>query len=196
LFFTLDSHGHNGHSNEYHTTVAKGITKSLIPPSPSPPVSFQSVVQPTTTSITTKLMNQMKNLAVSSAPSSTTTNTTLTSAIQSSSSRPISTVPYLSEYEITDTTTQSTKKPTATIAAFPPRQYSTTTDVVKPDILTSDNQCFSSKPSVISKDENINHYECDTYTPGFSNEGGIQFSTTPGPPTTSVTSNMYVKTIS
>jgi len=195
LFFTLDSHGHNGHSNEYHTTVAKGITKSLIPPSPSPPVSFQSVVPPTTTSITTKLMNQMKNLAVSSAPSSTTTNTTLTSAIQSSSSRPISTVSYLSEYEITDTTTQSTKKPTATIAAFPPRQYSTTTDVVKPDILTSDNQCFSSKPSVISKDENINHFERDTYTPAFSNEGGIQFST-PGPQTTSVTSNMYVKTIS
>ncbi len=194
MFFTLDSHEHNGHSNEYHTTVAKGITKSLIPPSPSPPVSFQSVVPPTTTSITTKLMNQMKNLAVSSAPSSTTTNTTLTSAIQSSS-RPISTVPYLSEYDITDPTTQSTKKPTATIAAFPPRQYSTTTDVVKPDILTSDNQCFSSKPSVISKDENINHYERDTYTPGFSNEGGIQFST-PGPPTTSVTSNMYVKTIS
>jgi hypothetical protein len=192
LFFTLDSHGHNGHSNEYHTTVAKGITKSLNPPSPSPPVSFQStqnsVVPPTTTSITTKLMNQMKNLAVSS----TTTNTTLTSAIQSSS-RPISTVSYLSEYEITDTTTQSTKKPTATIAAFPPRQYSTTTDVFKQNILLSDNQGFSSKPSVISKDENMNHYERDTYTPGFSNEGGIQFNTTPGPQTTSVTSNMYVK---
>jgi hypothetical protein len=111
------------------------IEKSLTP---------NIIVPPTATSVTTRLMNQMKNLSV--AP--TTSNVTLTSAIQSTTS-------YLNDYEITDTFTPSPKKPTATIAAFPPRH-----------IVTSDN------------------HGRDTPTSTMSNEGGIRFGTTPGPPIT------------
>jgi len=120
-------------------------------------------------------MNQMKNLQVSST---TTTNVTLTSAIQSSSSsssRPISTASYLNDYEITDTMIQSSKKPTTTIAAFPPRHISTITE------------SFSSKSNV------IDNYEHDTSTSTISNEDGIRFGTTPGPQRTSViTPTVYV----
>jgi len=117
-------------------------------------------------------MNQMKNLTVAA---STTSNVTLTSAIQSS--QPISTTSYLNDYEITDTIIQSTKKSTANIAAFPPRQNSTT-DVA--------NQCFSSKANA------MDNYERVTPISMLSNEGGIRFGTTPGPQTTSMTSSLYV----
>ena len=135
-------------------------------------------------------MNQMKNLAVSSATISTTTNVTLTSAIQSSA-QPVSTASYINEYEITDTIAKSIKKPTGTIAAFPPRPMSAT-DVVNQKPVTSDNQFFISKPSMISKDEKMNHYEHDIPTPTPSHEGGIRFGTTPGPQTASIASPMYV----
>jgi hypothetical protein len=112
-------------------------------------------------------MNQMKNLPVPSV----TSNVTLTSAIQSSQTVPSTS--YLNDYEITDTITQSTKKSTATIAAFPPR-----TDM--------DNQYFSSKTYVVS------HYERDTPPSIISNEDEIRFGTTPGPQTTSITPSAYV----
>lgn len=174
FFFTLDSHEHNGH------TTAKRITTDT-PSIPIENLSIQNtIVPPTATSITTRLMNQMKNLA----DSSTNSNVTLTSAIQSSS-QPISTASYLSDYEITDTITEFTKKSTANIAAFPPRSNSTT-DVINQKIFTSDNQYFSSKSNI------MDNYDIDTPTSTYSNEIGIRFGTTPIPQTTSVTSSMYV----
>jgi len=166
ISFTLDSHEHNGHTTAKRTTTD----------APSIPIEKSSIqntiVPPTATSITTRLMNQMKNLGDS--------NVTLTSAIQSSS-----TASYLNDYEITDTITQSTKKPTANIASFPPRQISTT-DVINQKISTSDNQYFSSKSTM------MDNYERDTPTSALLNEIGIRFGTTPIPQTASMTSSMYV----
>ncbi len=168
IFFTLDSHEHNGH------TTAKRITTDA-PSIPIEKPSIQnSIIPPTATSITTRLMNQMKNLA----DYSTTSNVTLTSAIQSSSS-------YLNDYEITDTIIQSTKKPPVNIASFPPRQISTT-DVINQKISTLDNQYFSSKSNA------MDNYERDTPTSAFSNEIGIRFGTTPIPQTTSMYVNRYI----
>jgi hypothetical protein len=159
------------------------------PSSQSPLRSSQNPIVPSTsTSITTKLMNQMKNITVSPSPIPTTNNVTLTSALQASS-RPLSTVSYMNEYEIIDINTQPTKKPMATIAAFPPRQSSSLftsrlNDIINDNILISDDQDFSS----ISKDEKTNGYERDT--PLY--DGGIRFGTTPGPQEQLVASAVYV----
>jgi hypothetical protein len=159
---------HNGHDS----LTAKHITTNSIPI--EKPSTLQNLfIPPPPPPMTTKIMNQMKNLTVSSA----TTNVTLTSAIQSSAPS------YLSEYEITDTSTKvTTKKSSGTIAAFPPRPASTPTEV---KVLPSNNQHFSSKTNVINKE----NYEQDI----LSNECGIRFGTTPRPQPTPTASSMYAK---
>ncbi|CAF1560576.1 unnamed protein product, partial [Adineta steineri] len=154
----VDSHEHNGQTNGYHSiAVTNGLTTNQSQKSPT--VSYQptqnSMVPSSTTSITTKLMNQMKNIMSSEIPITTVPNVTSTSASQA-----MSTISYLSEYEITDTMEQIIKKPTATIASFPPRQLSTT-----------DTQ---SKLTTVNKDENLNRPDAET--PSYEND--IQFGTT------------------
>ncbi|CAF4258129.1 unnamed protein product [Rotaria sp. Silwood2] len=156
----------------------------------SPSISFQStqnnIVSSMATSVTTKLMNQMKNLTVTSAPTSTTTNVVLTSGNQSSL-QPISTVSYLDEYEITDSTTLSSKKSTETIASFPPRHLSTI-DGVNQNILTSDNQNFLSKSNVINKNSKIHSYELNTPASILLNDDSSRSGTTS---VTQMTPNAY-----
>ncbi|CAF3910249.1 unnamed protein product, partial [Adineta steineri] len=155
---SVDSHEHNGQTNGCHSiAVTNGLTTNQ--PQKSPTVSYQptqnSMVPPSTTSITTKLMNQMKNITSSEIPITTVPNVTSASASQA-----MSTISYLSEYEITDTMEQMIKKPTATIASFPPRQLS-----------TIDTQ---SKLTAVNKDENLNRPDAETP----SHENDIRFGTT------------------
>ncbi|UJR15288.1 hypothetical protein I4U23_002241 [Adineta vaga] len=178
-----DSYKYNGHTNGYQsTTISKETTTTfnLPPPPPSSTVFSQSISDPplplTTTSITTKLMNQMKNLTVTSLPISTETN-----VVSSSVSRPISTVSFSNEYEITDRTTQPIKKPIATLAAFPPRQFTSTTDIIDQNTVLSENQYLSAKTNLISNDDHYVHHERNIDTPTSVYEGSIQFGNTPKP---------------
>lgn len=159
IIFILDLHEHIKRipSDLPPSSIEKPST--CIIPTPIFASKQHPIVPITSTSITAKLMNQMKNLP---APS-TTTNITLTSAIQS-----ISTTSYFNDYEITDTDSVSIKKPTTTIASFPPRSTSTTTDVIDPT-------------------HSSNSYEFDA---PISNEPGIRFGTTPAP---QITPPVYVK---
>jgi hypothetical protein len=132
----------------------------------------------------------MKTHSVSSTPSIT------------SSSRPISTVSYLSEYEIVDTSTQAIKKPITNTAPFPTRQNASlfTSANEKPllnfsNIIKSDsiNEPYSSSINEIIKNghsrlqsntNNKNDQLRDLPTPASSNDGNIRFGKTSGAPTT------------
>ncbi|CAF3697154.1 unnamed protein product [Rotaria sp. Silwood1] len=187
----INEHSDLHESNEYDSTTMKQIITNSIPfPSVmstsqnekcstfilplqtnqsesssliSYPSTQNNIVSSMATSVTTKLMNQMKNLSVNSVPISTTTN--------QSSSKTISNVSYLSEYEITDPTILSKKKSIGTIASYPPRNISiTTTDV--------NNQNFSSKLNIINKDEKIRSYECNTPSSILLNDDLLRSGTT------------------
>ena len=125
----------------------------------------------------------MKTLSVSSTPIPPV-----------ASSRPMSTVSYLSEYEILDTSTQSIKKPVTNVASFPPRQNTslfnsipstngksslTTTNPSKTD--TINEQYSSSMKEIIHNDRsrfpsnNKNDQARDLSTPTPANHGGVRF---------------------
>ena len=120
---------HNGYANRNIPTWSTRTTtvtpppgiplKQIDKPSAIPSTSLTNKSEPsrssqnTISSPTKSLMNQMSTLSVSS-----------TSVPATTSSQPLSTVSYQSEYEIMDTSRQSVKKPTVNIASFPPRQDS------------------------------------------------------------------------
>jgi len=139
----------------------------------SPPPTNQCRPQTTGLSSRIPLMDQMKTLSVSS----TTT-----------SSRPVSTVSYLSEYEVVDTSTQAIKKPLGDIASFPPRQnaslftsvtptndkpLSTFPKIPKTDTINghysssslNDHSWLQSKSNVNNKNEILNNQQRATPTP-------------------------------
>jgi hypothetical protein len=172
------------------TTTSNRTTTITPPPGMLPNYNdkpLRSSVLPSATS----LMDQMKTLSVSSTPVPTTTTSSIT--------------PYLSEYEVVDTSTQSIKKPTTNIASFPPRQNASLFTIEKPlstlnnttnghysslllnDVIKNDHPKLQSKPNVNNKNEILNSQQRDTPISAFSNEGSIRFGNTSGPQTTSVT---------
>ncbi|CAF0823042.1 unnamed protein product [Adineta steineri] len=116
----------------------------IIPPITANPNLLSRLSQNTVLPPPTPLMNQMKTLSISSTPVPTTTL----------SSRPVSTISYLGEYEVVDTNTQPTKKPTIGIASFPPRQNAS----LFPHIPSINDKSLTTS-TTISKPNTINdHY--------------------------------------
>ena len=156
----------NGHYRENGSTYAeKPSPSSVLPPSHSP----QHHITPTTTSVINRLMDHRKSLSVSSAPVPTATA-------------------YSNGYEVTDTMSQPSKKATACIAAFPPRQNTALFPAYANDIVNgrhnaTDRSYFSSQSSVASGDERIDDYERELATPTPSNEGDLQLHGGPRPGT-------------
>ncbi len=180
----------NGHANRSVPTASSRAT--IITPPPGIPLiqtDKPSILINQTRSTTIPLTDQIKTLPVSSTPSIT-------------SSRPISTVSYLSEYEIVDTNTQAIKKPITNIASFPPRQnaslftstnekpLSTFSNTIKSEpinesYLSSINEIIKNGHSRLqSKPNNKNDQLRDLPTPTPSNDGTIRFGNTSGARTT------------
>ncbi len=109
--------------------------------------------QPQTTVLSSRipLMDQMKTLSVSS----TTT-----------SSRPVSTVPYLSEYEVVDTSTQPIKKPLGDIASFPPRQNASLFTSVTP----TNDKPLPTFPNIPKTDTTNGHYSSSSLNEAVKND--------------------------
>jgi hypothetical protein len=193
--------------------VNKPSISTLVPQPPTQSQLFQSS-QNTVPPSKSSLLAQMKNLSVFTTPTATTA-----SSVLQPPSRPISTVSYLNEYEVVDTSTQPIKKQIASIAAFPPRQNSSLFTSIKSvdekpssgntntskmnavnghyssallnQVIKNDHPRLTSKSNVSSRDEMINNHERDMPTPTRSNDGGgIRFGNTPGLQTTSVTPSM------
>ena len=119
-------------------------------------------------------MNQMKNLTVTSASLPTDTNIT-----SSMAPRPVSTISFSNEYEITETSVQSTKKSAAIVATFPPHPFSTVgAENIDPNAVISQNGCSSSKTNVINQDDHYVCHERNLATPTSLCEGTIQFGNT------------------
>ncbi|CAF0982943.1 unnamed protein product [Adineta ricciae] len=179
IYGNLDSRKLNGHTNGYHSTISKEAAASFnIPPPPSSIAESQSIpnssVALAATSITTKLMNQMKNLTVTSASLPKDTNVT-----PSIAPRPVSTISSSNEYEITETIVQSTKKPAAAVAAFPPHPFSTVgAEDIDPNTVISQHECSSSKTNAINQGNNYFCHERNLATPTSLCEGTIQFGNT------------------
>ena len=183
----MPSHPYSVHSDKSSVSTISSSSSSSISHIPISRASHNSALPiPTTTSITTKLMNQMKSLSVSSVPPPTAS--TLPSP--SSSTRSVSTVSSLNDYEVTAPVGQSYKKSTSAIAAFPPRQNASVFAPVSSDAFS--NGKYTSKSSVHSFSDRMSDYERDTPTPTPSNEDGIRFGNTPAPYSASIASSVYV----
>jgi hypothetical protein len=195
LYFLAESITSNGYTNKNLPKASNGITPPPGIPTiqtDKPPMIFPPPTTNQSRSTTIPPMDQMKNLSVSSTP-----------VPPIPSSRPVSTVSYLNEYEIIDTSTQPIKKPVTNVASFPPRQNASlfTTTNEKPSSTLSNtsksdviNEQYSSSlneiikndhPRFLSKSNNKFNQSRDVPTPTPSNNGGIRFGNTSGAPTTS-----------
>ena len=190
MIILADSLPSNGHANRSIPT-ASSRPALITPPLGIPLIQTDkpSIIINQARSTTIPLTDQMKTLPVSSTPPVIP-------------SRPISTVSYLSEYEIVDTSTQAIKKPITNIASFPPRQNASlfTSTNEKPlsnfsNIVKSEpiNESYSSSMNEIiknghsrlqSKTNNKNDQLRDLPTPTPSNDGTIRFGNTSGARTT------------
>jgi hypothetical protein len=110
-------------------------------------------------------MNQMKNISVASTPSA--------SSVAQSSSQSMSTVSSMNDYELMDTSPLTTKKTTASIAAFPPRVNHMQTQSTNADAMHD--KMFSAKSTVARQRTHMTDHGLRTRTP--SDDGSIQFST-------------------
>ncbi|CAF0867030.1 unnamed protein product [Adineta steineri] len=180
----------------------------IIPPITANPNLLSRLSQNTVLPPPTPLMNQMKTLSISSTPVPTT----------ALSSRPVSTISYLGEYEVVDTNTQPTKKPTIGIASFPPRQnaslfphipsindksLSTSTTISKPntvndhyitspinELMKVDHGWLQSKSNNNNKTEIINQQPRATPTPISSHDSSFRSMNMSGLRTASATPSM------